>query len=80
MKYKVGQRVKLLLSTNPGEIYMKDCDAEGIIVDDTHQWSLEVKLIQPANLSRWWIDSKHLRLSIQKGQQLLFAFMEDYNE
>lgn len=77
MKFKNGQHVKLRLSTNPASIYLKDKYAEGIIVADGEQDSLKIKLIPPSNLDTWWIESKYIQLAHQKGEQLLFAFMNE---
>ena len=82
IKYKNGQRVKLDLSTHPCSIYFDygnvDGEQEGIVVGDTNQQSLEIKLINPNSLrTHWWIQNKYLQLVSQKGEQLLFSFMED---
>ncbi len=50
---------------------MEDYNAEGTVVSVKHQGSLEIDLPASARLSTWCIDSKFLKLSVQKGQQLL---------
>ena len=77
MKYKIGQRVRLLASAHLDGVFSGDCGREGVIDQNKYQSSLHVKMIQPASNKGWWVDSTNIEPVIKKGQQLLFSFMEE---
>jgi len=77
MKYKIGQRVRTLPNAKQSGIDLSDCGREAIIDDDKHQTCLHIKMVSPTYWKGWWVNSEYIELSVQKGEQLLFEFMEE---
>ena len=78
MKYKIGQRVRLLPSAINDGVYSEDCGKEGTIVQSDLPEYLQIEMKSPICRRRYWYASpENIEQVIVKGQQLLFSFMED---
>ena len=81
LKFKVGDKVKILPSAVDGGVSMGRVDKTGVIIKDD-SWSsyFLVKMDELRGNSCekdvWAVYSNQMTLAMIKGQQLLFSFME----
>ena len=85
MKFKAGDKVRII---NTGGLPPCDLSKVGVMIDpDIYHSTGSEEVHTKIDMGRprrrldpetcWWIREKNLELAVQKGQQLLFDFMEE---
>ena len=82
MKYKVGQRVRLLPSATKVMVPYDEVGKPGKLTFVTSDgFNMNIHMDKPREGNRlansWGISHYHIESIIEKGQQLLFSFMEE---